>query len=190
MLIKSHLAIQSVEDYSYFHLVPDVSNPTTIFGISWVSTWRVRKRVECVYRCNRQIASSTLLVKGVDVTRSIVQKAVVVLASKPVFGPIRLVDKLCPCAQHWNLSKRSTGSRHKGSVCSKVRSVYFTPLASDVNAIRRDFSDTEILVEFGNSLEVSLRTQLTESGLYIGQQQSRSYPFVISTDLPDKGTSL
>lgn len=25
---------QSLEDYSYFHLVPDVSNPTTIFGIS------------------------------------------------------------------------------------------------------------------------------------------------------------
>lgn len=45
----------------------------TIFGIS----------------CNRQIASSELLVKGEDVTRSTVQKAVVILASKPVFGPIR-----------------------------------------------------------------------------------------------------
>jgi hypothetical protein len=35
--------------------------------------------------------------------------------------------------------------------------------------VDRDFSDTHILVEFGNSLEISLRTQLTESGLYIGQ---------------------
>ncbi|KAF7768267.1 hypothetical protein Agabi119p4_7510 [Agaricus bisporus var. burnettii] len=66
----------STEDYSYFHLVPPGLNTTTIFGIS----------------CNQQIASKLLLVKDPDVTRSIVQKAVVVLASKPVFGPIR--DKL------------------------------------------------------------------------------------------------
>ncbi|KAF9054829.1 transport protein Avl9-domain-containing protein [Panaeolus papilionaceus] len=63
----------SKEDYSYFHLVKPGPSPTTIFGIS----------------CNQQIASSHLLVKGPDVTRSTVQKAVVVLAAKPVFGPIR-----------------------------------------------------------------------------------------------------
>ncbi|KAJ7034260.1 transport protein Avl9-domain-containing protein [Mycena alexandri] len=66
----------SAEDYSYFHLVPSGPTPTTIFGIS----------------CNQQIAASALLVKMPDVTRSTVQKAVVVLASKPIFGPIR--DKL------------------------------------------------------------------------------------------------
>ncbi|KAJ6611394.1 transport protein Avl9-domain-containing protein [Mycena sp. CBHHK59/15] len=55
---------------------PSGPNPTTLFGIS----------------CNQQIAASALLVKMPDVTRSTVQKAVVVLASKPVFGPIR--DKL------------------------------------------------------------------------------------------------
>ncbi|KAF8228557.1 hypothetical protein L208DRAFT_1403694 [Tricholoma matsutake] len=63
----------SAEDYSYFHIVPPGPNPTTVFGIS----------------CNQQIAASALLVKSNEVTRSIVQKAVVVLASKPVFGPIR-----------------------------------------------------------------------------------------------------
>lgn len=108
----------SLEDYSYFHLVPNAPIPTTIFGIS----------------CNRQIPASVLLVKDVDVTRSIVQKAVVVLASKPVFGPIR--DRL-----------------------GVVTRALFE---------QRDFSDTSILVEFGASLEISLRTQLTESGLYIG----------------------
>lgn len=66
----------SSEDYSYFHLVPPGPSTTTIFGIS----------------CNQQIAAKSLLVKDADVTRSTVQKAVVVLASKPVFGPIR--DKL------------------------------------------------------------------------------------------------
>lgn len=108
----------SLEDYSYFHLVPNAPIPTTIFGIS----------------CNRQIPASVLLVKDVDVTRSIVQKAVVVLASKPVFGPIR--DRL-----------------------GVVTRALFE---------QRDFSDTSILVDFGASLEISLRTQLTESGLYIG----------------------
>ncbi|KLO05626.1 hypothetical protein SCHPADRAFT_1002797 [Schizopora paradoxa] len=66
----------SAEDYSYFHLVPASPHPTTIFGIS----------------CNRQIKSADLLVKDEEVTRSTVQKAVVVLAAKPFFGPIR--DKL------------------------------------------------------------------------------------------------
>ncbi|KAH7909234.1 transport protein Avl9-domain-containing protein [Hygrophoropsis aurantiaca] len=108
----------SGEDYSYFHLVPTTANPSTIFGIS----------------CNRQIATSALLVKDVDVTRSIVQKAVVVLVSKPVFGPIR--DKL-----------------------GVVTRALFE---------QRDFRNLDILVDFGASLEVSLRTQLTESGLYIG----------------------
>ncbi|KAG1742342.1 transport protein Avl9-domain-containing protein [Suillus paluster] len=111
----------SLEDYSYFHLVPNAPIPTTIFGIS----------------CNRQIPTSALLVKDVDVTRSIVQKAVVVLASKPVFGPIR--DRL-----------------------GVVTRALFE---------QRDFSDTSILVDFGASLEISLRTQLTESGLYIGGRE-------------------
>ncbi|TFK23074.1 hypothetical protein FA15DRAFT_705816 [Coprinopsis marcescibilis] len=66
-------AHMSAEDYSYFHIVQPGPNPTTLFGIS----------------CNQQIAASELVNKPADVTRSTVQKAVVVLASKPVFGPIR-----------------------------------------------------------------------------------------------------
>ncbi|SNX85189.1 related to AVL9 - protein involved in exocytic transport from the Golgi [Melanopsichium pennsylvanicum] len=66
----SHL---SDEDFCYFHLhCPKLSN-STIFGIS----------------CNRQIAADALLKKGAEVTRSTVQKAIVVLAKEPVFGPIR-----------------------------------------------------------------------------------------------------
>ncbi|KAF7348255.1 UDENN domain-containing protein [Mycena sanguinolenta] len=108
----------SAEDYSYFHLVPSGPNPTTIYGIS----------------CNQQIAASALLVKMPDVTRSTVQKAVVVLASKPIFGPIR--DKL---------------------------GVVTTALFH-----QKDFTETAILDDFGESLEQSLRTQLTESKLYMG----------------------
>ncbi|EPQ25998.1 uncharacterized protein PFL1_06453 [Pseudozyma flocculosa PF-1] len=66
----SHL---SDEDFCYFHLNCPKLSDSTIFGIS----------------CNRQIASDALLKKGAEVTRSTVQKAVVVLAKEPVFGPIR-----------------------------------------------------------------------------------------------------
>ncbi|KAM6494439.1 Transport protein Avl9 domain containing protein [Amanita muscaria] len=111
----------SSEDYTYFHLVPSDPRPTTVFGIS----------------CNQQIAASSLLVRDTDVTRSIVQKAVVVLASKPVFGPIR--DKL-----------------------GVVTTALF---------LQKDFSDTRILDDFGFQLEMSLRGQLTESGLYMGTRE-------------------
>ena len=40
-------------------------------------------------RCNMQIPTQELRVKDTDVTRSTVQKAVVVLAAKPIFGPIK-----------------------------------------------------------------------------------------------------
>ncbi|WVQ83691.1 hypothetical protein IAT38_005835 [Cryptococcus sp. DSM 104549] len=72
----------SEEDYSYFHCtyspsdsdVPtNVPSSQTLFGIS----------------CNRQLASSELKRRPSDVTRSMVQKAVIVIASQPVFGPIR-----------------------------------------------------------------------------------------------------
>ncbi|KAI0042041.1 hypothetical protein FA95DRAFT_1610516 [Auriscalpium vulgare] len=108
----------NVEDYSYFHLVPSTPNPSTIFGIS----------------CNRQIATSALLVKEPDMTRSTVQKAVVVLASQPVFGPVR--ERL-------------------GAITLALFD-------------QKDFTDTQVLVDFYASLEHSLRGQLTESGLYMG----------------------
>uniref|UniRef100_V5ESD1 Transport protein Avl9 n=2 Tax=Kalmanozyma brasiliensis (strain GHG001) TaxID=1365824 RepID=V5ESD1_KALBG len=66
----SHL---SDEDFCYFHLHCPKLSQSTIFGIS----------------CNRQIAADALLKKGAEVTRSTVQKAIVVLAKEPVFGPIR-----------------------------------------------------------------------------------------------------
>lgn len=66
----SHL---SDEDFCYFHLHCPKLSDSTIFGIS----------------CNRQIAADALLKKGAEVTRSTVQKAIVVLAKEPVFGPIR-----------------------------------------------------------------------------------------------------
>ncbi|KAF9916595.1 late secretory pathway protein avl9 [Lobosporangium transversale] len=69
---------QSDEDFTYFHLPPiknrkDAASKSTLFGIS----------------CNRQILTKDLVVKTDDVTRSSVQKAVVVLARQPIFGVLR-----------------------------------------------------------------------------------------------------
>ncbi|KAK9456264.1 transport protein Avl9-domain-containing protein [Dipodascopsis uninucleata] len=65
------------EDYSYFTLLYESNDKrrksTTYFGIS----------------CNRQIRATELLYKSADVTRSTVQKSVVVVATRPIFGPIR-----------------------------------------------------------------------------------------------------
>ena len=55
--------------------MPNIS-PSTIYGIS----------------CIRQLRADQLLRRSSAITRSTVQKAVVVLANKPIFGPIR--DKL------------------------------------------------------------------------------------------------
>ncbi|KAG8948982.1 late secretory pathway protein avl9 [Tulasnella sp. 424] len=117
-------AHQSAEDYAYFHLtlengpVTSGSHPDTVFGIS----------------CNKQIAACDLIEKDADVSRSTVQKAVIVLASKPLFGLIR--DRLCV-----------------------VTNALFN---------QRDFRDTHILIDFATTLENSIKTQLTESGMYMG----------------------
>jgi hypothetical protein len=82
---SNHLAdFQSEEDYTYFtlrHL------DTTLFGIS----------------CTRQMLSSELYDRPADVTRSTIQKAIVVLARKPVFGPIR--EKLGVVTRAWFLQR-------------------------------------------------------------------------------------
>ncbi|OCF30918.1 cytoplasmic protein [Kwoniella heveanensis CBS 569] len=118
----------SEEDYSYFHCtyspsggqVPtDVPSSQTLFGIS----------------CNRQLASSELTRRPSDVTRSMVQKAIVVIASQPVFVSI-LSDRL-----------------------GIVTRAYFA---------QKDFTQTEILEDFHDSLESSLVGKSGEGSIYMG----------------------
>ena len=82
-------AHQSEEEFSYFSLVfkgregRDVV-PTSVFGIS----------------CTHQINSNDLLYKPEDVTRSAVQKALVVITDKPQsFSALR--EKLSAVTQAW-----------------------------------------------------------------------------------------
>ncbi|KAI0008590.1 transport protein Avl9-domain-containing protein [Xylariaceae sp. FL0662B] len=77
----------STEDFSYFTLLrpaTDSSPPTSLFGIS----------------CTRQMDASQLLVRPSDVTRSTVQKAVVVIADSPqFFGMLR--ERLSVVTSAW-----------------------------------------------------------------------------------------
>ncbi|KAI1468714.1 transport protein Avl9-domain-containing protein [Daldinia caldariorum] len=107
----------STEDFSYFTLLrpaKDDSPATSLFGIA----------------CTRQLDASQLLVRPSDVTRSTVQKAVVVIADSPqFFGMLR--ERL-----------------------SVVTSAWFA---------QREFSDTEILRRFQESLaDEKARGQLNE----------------------------
>jgi hypothetical protein len=113
-----------------------------------------------------------LLVKTDDITRSTVQKAVVVLASKPIFGPIRLAGT--PTGLY-TLRSSQLPRRDKLGVVTRA---FFN---------QRDFSETDILVQFYERLEASLRTQLTESGLYMGM----CVPLLKETKITfNSGTSL
>ncbi|KAI1447617.1 transport protein Avl9-domain-containing protein [Annulohypoxylon stygium] len=107
----------STEDFSYFTLLRPATEDTpatSLFGIS----------------CTRQLDASQLLVRPADVTRSTVQKAVVVIADSPqFFGMLR--ERL-----------------------SIVTSAWFA---------QREFSDTEILRRFQESLaDEKTRGQMNE----------------------------
>ncbi|KAL1305307.1 hypothetical protein AAFC00_002210 [Neodothiora populina] len=83
-LALSDGAHASTEDFSYFTLVQKSSPARSLFGIS----------------CTRQLDSSTLKHRAADVTRSTVQKAVVVITESPqTFSAIR--EKLSVVTRAW-----------------------------------------------------------------------------------------
>ncbi|KAK4994891.1 hypothetical protein LTR28_000718, partial [Elasticomyces elasticus] len=77
----------STEEFSYFTLLHKATNsghPSSLFGLS----------------CTQQLDASRLLRRPPDVTRSTVQKAVVVIADSPVqFGQVR--EKLSVVTKAW-----------------------------------------------------------------------------------------
>ena len=81
------MCCSSSEDFSYFTLRHEATAdrpPTSLFGIS----------------CTRQLDASQLIDRPADVTRSTVQKAVVVIADSPqAFGQVR--EKLSMVTKAW-----------------------------------------------------------------------------------------
>jgi hypothetical protein len=88
------LASRSEEDFSYFTLLrpaTPAAPATSLFGIS----------------CTRQLDASQLLNRPSDVTRSTVQKAVVVIADSPqFFGMLR--ERLSVVTQAWFAQREFT----------------------------------------------------------------------------------
>lgn len=88
------MLISSEEDFSYFTLLrpeTDDGPATSLFGIS----------------CTRQLDSSQLINRPADVTRSTVQKAVVVIADSPqFFGMLR--QRLSIVTQAWFAQREFT----------------------------------------------------------------------------------
>ncbi|ROW09689.1 hypothetical protein VMCG_02214 [Cytospora schulzeri] len=84
----------STEDFSYFTLLrpaTETEPPTSLFGIS----------------CTRQMDSNALLNRPADVTRSTVQKAVVVIADNPqTFGALR--ERLSVVTYAWFAQREFT----------------------------------------------------------------------------------
>lgn len=154
---------QREEDYSYFHLLLPSIAPDTIFGIS----------------CNRQIPTSELTNKGKGVTRSTVQKAIVVLASK--------VRCCCSCVvEEKELTKTQP---------------IFGPLRDKLGVITRaffaqkNFDDKSILVDLYSSLEIPVEAggngneedAEDEAQMYMGESVSRREEGLADTLV---GTSL
>ncbi|KAL1953392.1 hypothetical protein VTO42DRAFT_2936 [Malbranchea cinnamomea] len=112
----------STEDFSYFTLkrnATPTNPPTSLFGIS----------------CSRQMDAAKLINRPPEVTRSTVQKAVVVIINEP---------------------------RHLGQLREKLSIVTSAWFA------QRDFSDTDILKKFWESLKVSLNNEEAKKEVPLG----------------------
>jgi hypothetical protein len=94
LLMVLRLLGRSEEDFSYFTLLrpeKDTKPATSLFGIS----------------CTRQLDSTQLINRPADVTRSTVQKAVVVIADSPqFFGMLR--ERLSIVTQAWFAQREFT----------------------------------------------------------------------------------
>ncbi|KAG1178027.1 hypothetical protein G6F70_000019 [Rhizopus microsporus] len=139
-------AHQKDEDFAYFHLPPvpswSVATETTLFGIS----------------CNRQIASKDLIVKTPDITRSIVQKAVVVLARQPIFGPLR--QKLAVITAAWFNQRDFTKLDILHNLYSSLNNTFYGPI--DDSTLYMGTSLRELVYKFRSKTLMLLKLLLLE----------------------------
>ncbi|KAI8054815.1 transport protein Avl9-domain-containing protein [Thamnidium elegans] len=141
-------AHQKDEDFAYFHLPPvpgwSVAK-TTLFGIS----------------CNRQIPTKDLLVKTPDITRSIVQKAVVVLAKQPIFGPLR--QKLAVITAAWFNQRDFTKLEILYNLYNNLNSTFYGPI--DDSTLYMGTSLRELVYKFKSKTLILLKLLLLEKRL-------------------------
>lgn len=123
--------------------VTDMENVTTLFGIS----------------CNRQIRASELKEKPADVTRSTVQKSVIVIARKPIFGPIK--EKLALITRAFFLQSNITDMTIIDNLYDNLRLLFSNKL--EENDLYVGMSLRELLYRLRSKVLVLLKALLLET---------------------------
>lgn len=122
--------------------VSDMNGVTTLFGIS----------------CNRQISADDLKERPSDVTRSTVQKSVVVIARKPIFGPIR--EKLAVITRAFFDQGDFSDLSLIDNLYENLNSLFDTQL--DENDMYVGMSLRELIFHMKNNVLVLLKALLLE----------------------------
>lgn len=143
------------EDYSYFTVITGDPNCPTAFGIS----------------CNRQLKSGALKVKPEEVTRSTIQKAIVVLTSTPhVFAHVK--DKLGAVTRAYfsqlDFTDREILQRFYEALVSRLQS------SQDENALFTGMPVRSLIHDFRWRVLVLLKALMLEKRiLYFGTNIER-----------------
>ncbi|CAI4047483.1 hypothetical protein SUVZ_12G1670 [Saccharomyces uvarum] len=128
-----------------------INDTTTLFAIS----------------CSRQIKSDKLLFKDKDVTRSTVQKAIVVISRQPIFGQIK--DKLSIVTNAFFLQHDFGDTKIIQSLYENLKSI-FTPVLLGRNAENRLYVGLclrKILHDFKKNALVLLKSILLEKKIIV-----------------------
>lgn len=120
----------------------DMENATTLFGIS----------------CNRQIRTSELKDRPADVTRSSVQKSVILIARKPIFGPIR--EKLAVITRAFFLQADITDMTIIENLYDNLRQMFAAKI--DENDMYVGMSLRELVYRLRSKVLVLLKALLLE----------------------------
>lgn len=123
----------------------ELKDYTTLFAIS----------------CSRQIRSDELIQKGSDITRSTVQKAIVVISRQPIFGQIK--DKLSLVTNAFFLQRDFTDRSIIDSLHENLVSMFKTlPTNAQDGQLYVGLCLRKIIFDFGKDVLVLLKAMLLE----------------------------
>lgn len=123
---------------------------TTVFAIS----------------CSRQIRSDELISKDKDVTRSTVQKAIVVVSYEPIFGQIK--DKLSIVTNAFFLQKDFSDRQIVRSLYESLEAIYMGNAINNPGATRGSVTPVPNISASDTAATATANFSTKESQLYVG----------------------
>ncbi|AAS54311.1 AGL180Wp [Eremothecium gossypii ATCC 10895] len=149
------------ETFTYFTLLYDEGRHRGLNGIDEVEEDNVD---ECTtlfaISCSRQIKSEELLKKGVEVTRSTVQKSLVVISRVPIFGQIK--DKLSIVTNALFLQRDFSDTSIIYTLYDNLRSMFNSAASIDESNLFVGLSLRKIIHDFRREFLVILKAMLLE----------------------------